>query len=76
MITKLYYLFLCVDFKLKKSHFAYKIIQKMLEDEPKKRINLREIIPSLFSLNKLVSQKYIHESGRIQQTSQEVSLHS
>lgn len=39
-----------LDLKLKESHFAFEIIKTMLENEPEKRPNLREIIPSLLSL--------------------------
>ena len=38
---------------MKQSHFAYKIVKKMLENEPKDRPYLREIIPSLLSLKNM-----------------------
>jgi len=45
------------DFKLKESRFAYKLIKEMLENDPRMRPNLREIIQSLLTLQKFVKMK-------------------
>jgi len=39
-----------IEFVLRESHFGFKTIKKMLEKEPNKRPNLREIIHSLSPL--------------------------
>jgi len=63
-----------IDFKLNESHFAYKIIKRMLETDPKVRPNLREIIQSLLTLQKFVELKQKLKHNEKNQEIKEVSL--
>ena len=69
-----YYFAEFIDFKLKESQFAYKIIKRMLETDPKVRPNLREIIQSLQTLQHFVKLKQTLKHNEENQEIKEVSL--
>lgn len=48
--------------KTKGQSFAYNIIKRMLEGEPEVRLNLREIIPSLYSLKNMLAVRKVFKS--------------
>jgi len=63
------------DFKLKESHFAYKIIKKMLENDPEVRSNLREITQSLLTLQKFAKiKKELKQTRKDQEMEQVITF--
>ncbi len=65
-----------LELKLRESHFAYEMIKKMLENEPKDRPNSTEIIQTLPALKDKKIKEFHHLCSLENPTEEEIEKNS